>query len=59
MAEKLRHFLHVAEEQDISVAALSEKSDISKPTIYRYANGHAAHQHGKAGDAVRHDNTRV
>lgn len=39
MAEKVRHFLHVAEIQDISVSALSEKSGISKPTIYRYANG--------------------
>lgn len=39
MAEKLRHFLHVAGVQGISVAALSEKSGISKPTIYRYANG--------------------
>lgn len=39
MADKLRHFLHVAGVQGISVAALSEKSGISKPTIYRYANG--------------------
>lgn len=39
MAEKLRHFLHVAGVQGISVAALSEKAGISKPTIYRYANG--------------------
>lgn len=39
MADKLRHFLHVARVQGISVAALSEKSGISKPTIYRYANG--------------------
>lgn len=39
MADKLRHFLHVAGVQGISVAALSEKSGISKATIYRYANG--------------------
>ena len=39
MAEKVRHFLHVAGVQGISVAALSKKSGISKTTIYRYANG--------------------
>ena len=39
MADKLRHFLHVAGVQGISVAALSEKAGISKTTIYRYANG--------------------
>lgn len=42
MADKLRHFLHVAGVQGISVAALSEKSGISKTTIYRYANGHGS-----------------
>ena len=42
MADKLRHFLHVAGGQGISVAALSEKSGISKTTIYRYANGHGS-----------------
>ena len=39
MAEKLRHFLHVAGMQGISVAELSEKAGISKTTIYHYANG--------------------
>lgn len=42
MADKLRRFLHVAGVQGISVAALSEKSGISKTTIYRYANGHGS-----------------
>nr|DAI74402.1 MAG TPA: Helix-turn-helix XRE-family like protein [Caudoviricetes sp.] len=42
MADKLRHFLHIAGVQGISVAALSEKSGISKTTIYRYANGHGS-----------------
>lgn len=42
MAEKLRHFLHVAGVQGISVAELSEKSGISKTTIYRYTNGHGS-----------------
>lgn len=42
MADKLRHFLHIAGVQGISVAELSEKSGISKTTIYRYANGHGS-----------------
>lgn len=42
MADKLRHFLHVAGVQGISVAALSERSGISKATIYRYANGYGS-----------------
>lgn len=42
MAEKVRHFLHVAEVQDISVSALSEKSGVPKCMMYRYANGDAS-----------------
>lgn len=42
MAEKLRHFLHVAGVQGFSVTELSEKAGVPKCMMYRYANGDAS-----------------